>query len=72
MHWVGDFPVDGPNTLGGLIVEQLEMIPSCPVGLRISGYPVEVIDIKNNTIQTIRVFPHLRVVTQDAQDHGAR
>jgi Mg2+/Co2+ transporter CorB len=64
------FPVDGPNTLAGLIVEHMEMIPNTPVGLRISGYPIEVVEVSNNIIQTVRVFPDLRIHPDEHEDHA--
>lgn len=55
-----DLPTDGPKTLSGLIVEELEMIPVPGLGLRVGGYPMEVVEIaENNTIRFVRVWPQL-------------
>jgi Mg2+/Co2+ transporter CorB len=56
-----ELPVDGPNTLNGLILEHLEMIPEYKVGLRLAGYPVDVIQVKDNKIELVRFMPDLRV-----------
>ena len=55
MSW--RLPTDGPKTLNGLIVEYLEDIPENNISLRISGYPVEIIDVADNKIKTVRVMP---------------
>ncbi|WP_018868061.1 MULTISPECIES: HlyC/CorC family transporter [unclassified Thioalkalivibrio] len=50
-----ELPVDGPKTLSGLIVEYLESIPEAPVSVRINGVVMDIVQIKNNTIRTVRV-----------------
>jgi Mg2+/Co2+ transporter CorB len=55
MSW--QLPTDGPKTLNGLILEYLEEIPQSNISLRISGYPVEIIDVAGNKIKTVRVMP---------------
>lgn len=55
MSW--EFPTDGPKTLNGLIVEVLEDIPQEKISLRIAGYPIEIIELNDNMIKTIRVMP---------------
>ncbi len=58
MNW--NFPTDGPKTLSGLIVEHLEVIPDANVGLRVSGYPIEVVEVKENMIKLVRVMPNFK------------
>ena len=55
MSW--QLPTDGPKTLNGLIIEYLEEIPQSNISLRIAGYPVEIIDVADNMIKTVRVMP---------------
>ena len=55
MNW--HFPTDGPKTLNGLILEHLEDIPEANLSVRIAGYPVEIIDVTDNMIKTVRVMP---------------
>ena len=55
MKW--DFPTTGPKTLNGLIIEYLEDIPPPNTSMRISGYPIEVIDVAENMIKTVRIMP---------------
>ncbi|MCP4322886.1 MAG: HlyC/CorC family transporter [Alteromonadales bacterium] len=55
MSW--QLPTDGPKTLNGLIIEYLEDIPQSKISLRIAGYPVEIIDVADNMIKSVRVMP---------------
>ena len=55
MKW--NFPTDGPKTLNGLILEYLEEIPSVNTSLRLAGYPLEIVDVAENMIKTVRIMP---------------
>ncbi|MEK6748508.1 MAG: HlyC/CorC family transporter [Pseudomonadota bacterium] len=55
MRW--NFPTGGPKTLSGLIIEYLETIPEAGTSLKIGDYPVEIVQIKDNTVKTARVLP---------------
>lgn len=55
LNW--QLPVDGPKTLNGLVLETLETIPEFPVSLRIGGYCVEVLQIRDNAVKSARVQP---------------
>lgn len=54
MSW--HFPTSGPKTLNGLIVEYLEDIPPPNTSMRLAGYPIEVIDVADNMVKTVRVI----------------
>ena len=54
-----DLPTDGPKTLNGLILELLETIPAESTRLRISGYPIEIIELDGNRIRTARIGPRV-------------
>lgn len=51
------FPLDGPKTLNGLILEYLQDIPESGTGLNIAGYPMEIIQVKNQAVKTVRIHP---------------
>ena len=51
-------PCDGPRSLNGLILEYLEEIPEANIGLRLLGYPLEILEVENNMIKLVRVLPH--------------
>ena len=59
MNW--DFPMDGPKTLSGLIIQHLQDIPNAGIGMHIAGYPVEVIQMQRNCVKTVRIYPHLKL-----------
>ena len=50
-----DLPTDGPKTLNGLIVELLETIPPPGTCLKISGYPIEIVETDDNRVRSVRV-----------------
>lgn len=60
-----ELPTDGPKTLSGLVIEYLEVIPPGNVGLRIAGYPMEVIKVSGNTIRTIQIWPDQRLLLSE-------
>ncbi len=53
MSW--ELPTNGPKTLNGLIVEELEMIPQAGTTLTLAGYPVEILDTTEHTIRKVRI-----------------
>ncbi|KGJ90296.1 HlyC/CorC family transporter [Thalassotalea sp. ND16A] len=55
MGW--GLPIDGPKTMNGLVLEYLEDIPECNVSMRIAGYPMEIIDVTDNRVKTVRIMP---------------
>jgi Mg2+/Co2+ transporter CorB len=59
MTW--NFPTDGPKTLNGLIIEYLEDIPKANLSARIAGYPLEIVEVSDNMIKTVRILPELYV-----------
>ena len=54
-----DLPTDGPKTINGLILELLETIPEPTTCLKISGYPIEIVETDDNRIRTVRVGPRI-------------
>ncbi|MBA6230669.1 MULTISPECIES: HlyC/CorC family transporter [unclassified Colwellia] len=59
MTWT--FPTNGPKTLNGLIIEYLEDIPEANLSVRIAGYPLEIVDVSDNMIKTVRILPELYI-----------
>ena len=55
MNW--QFPTEGPKTLNGLILEYLEDIPQANISLRLAGYPLEILEMKDNRVKTVRIIP---------------
>jgi Mg2+/Co2+ transporter CorB len=61
-----ELPIDGPKTLSGLIVELLETIPEPTTCLKISGYPIEIVEADENRIRSVRIGP--RAAEKDKVD----
>ncbi|MES2900677.1 MAG: CNNM domain-containing protein [Pseudomonadota bacterium] len=49
------FPLDGPKTLNGLMLEQLQEIPDAPISIKIAGVIIEVIQVKNQAIKVVKL-----------------
>ncbi len=52
MNW--ELPTDGPKTLNGLIVENLERIPEPGTELDVSGHSLKVIKVSDNAVKTVK------------------
>ena len=53
LHW--DLPTDGPKTLSGLILENLESFPDANAGLAIGRYRLEILELEGNVVRSARV-----------------
>ena len=51
-------PTDGPKTLNGLILEELQAIPEASVSLRVGRCVIEIVQVQN---QTVRIAKLMRV-----------
>ncbi len=61
-----ELPTEGPKTINGLILELLETIPEPSTCLKISGYPIEIVETDDNRIRTVRVG--VRIDAEDKND----
>jgi len=50
-----DLPTDGPKTLNGLLLEQLETIPDAGTVIQVGSHVFEVLQIAENAIRTVRI-----------------
>lgn len=50
------FPLDGAKTLNGLILDHLEDIPEAGTSLKISGYPIEIMQTQDRVVKVARIF----------------
>jgi Mg2+/Co2+ transporter CorB len=53
MNW--HLPTNGPKTLNGLILEQLETIPEQGTDLMLDDYPVEILKTSESVVKTVRI-----------------
>lgn len=51
-------PTDGPRTLNGLVMEQLEAIPEPGARLTLAGHPTEIVEISGNRVKTAVMWPN--------------
>lgn len=51
-----NFPLDGPKTLNGLILEHFQDIPETGVSLKISSTPIEVIQTQDKSVKVARLY----------------
>ena len=54
------FPLDGPKTLNGLILEHLQDIPEPNTSVRIAGHPLEIVQTQDRVIKSVRVYAPTR------------
>ena len=54
LQW--QLPTNGPKTVNGLLLEQLETIPDPGTALKVGQYQFEILQIADNAIKTVRVF----------------
>lgn len=50
------FPLAGPKTLNGLILEHFQDIPESGVSLKIAGIAVEILQTQDRSVKTARIF----------------
>jgi len=53
LEW--DLPTEGPKTLSGLILENVQTIPETNVGVIIGDYRIETVLIKDNVIKIAKI-----------------
>ena len=49
-------PLNGPKTLNGLILDHFQDIPEAGTSLKISGYPMEVIQTHNRVVKVVQIY----------------
>lgn len=51
-----DFPLSGPKTLNGLILEHFQDIPEAGVSIKLTNIPVEILQTQDRSVVTVRIF----------------
>ena len=64
LHW--KLPLDGPKTLNGLILEQLETIPEPGTSTRIGNLAIEISQVADNAVKTTKVT-QIKEATAEAE-----
>ncbi len=50
-----DFPLDGPKTINGLLLEQLEDIPEPGVAVKIADVAIEIMQVQDKMVKVVRL-----------------
>jgi Mg2+/Co2+ transporter CorB len=53
MNW--SLPTDGPKTLNGLIIEELETLPPSGTSVTVAEYPIDILETSEHGIKRVRV-----------------
>jgi Mg2+/Co2+ transporter CorB len=51
-----DFPLDGPKTLNGLILEHFQDIPESGTSIKLTNVAVEILKTQDRSVVTVRLF----------------
>ena len=52
-----NFPLDGPRTLNGLILEHFEDIPEPSTSFRINNHKIEIMQTQDRIVKSVKIFP---------------
>ena len=61
-------PLDGAKTLNGLILEHLQDIPEAGTSLKITGYPIEIIQTQDRVVKIARIFVAAHTKTDSVKE----
>ena len=62
-----ELPTEGPKTLSGLILEEIQTIPDTNIGLTLAGYRIETVLIKDNVIKLAKLKKIEEVIEIDEE-----
>ena len=52
-----DFPLDGPRTLNGLIIEHFEDIPESNTSFKVGKHVLEIVQTQDRIVKSVKIFP---------------
>jgi Mg2+/Co2+ transporter CorB len=50
-----DFPLDGPKTVNGMLLELLQEIPESPISVKVGACVIEVVQVQNQSIKVVKL-----------------
>jgi len=62
-----DFPLEGPKTINGLLLEELEDIPEAGTTLMIADQAVEILQVQNRMVKVVRIAPRARAAEESKE-----
>jgi Mg2+/Co2+ transporter CorB len=63
-----NFPLDGPKTVNGLVLEHLRDIPEAGTSMRIADHALEIVQTQDRVVKAVRI--HALRAPQTGQEHG--
>jgi Mg2+/Co2+ transporter CorB len=66
------FPLDGPKTLNGLIVEHLGEIPDAGISFKVDDQAVEILQTQDRAVRVVRLLPPIGRGTAPLQTQAER
>jgi len=51
------FPLDGPKTINGLLLERLEAIPEAGTAIMLADHPVEILQVQDRMVKVVKILP---------------
>ncbi len=51
-----NFPLDGPKTLNGMMLELLQEIPDAPISIKVGNCIIEVVQVQNQSIKVVKLI----------------
>jgi Mg2+/Co2+ transporter CorB len=54
-----DFPLEGPKTINGLLLEQLEDIPEAGMTITVGSHPIEILQVHDRMVKVVRILPRV-------------
>jgi Mg2+/Co2+ transporter CorB len=55
-----NFPLDGPKTLNGLILEHLQSMAEPGTSVKVAGHPLEIVQTQDRVVKAVRIVPPAR------------
>ncbi|CAN4267776.1 CorB Putative Mg2+ and Co2+ transporter CorB [Methylophilaceae bacterium] len=52
-----DFPLDGPRTLNGLVIEHFEDIPESNTSFKVGKHVLEIVQTQDRIVKSVKIFP---------------
>ncbi|MDD2933294.1 MAG: CNNM domain-containing protein [Methylotenera sp.] len=52
-----NFPIDGPRTLNGLILEHFEDIPESSTSFKVGAHVLEIVQTQDRIVKSVKIFP---------------
>jgi len=62
-----DFPLEGPKTINGLLLERLEDIPDAGTRITVSNYPIEILQVQDRMVRVVRILPRVQPAAPEAE-----